>query len=664
MWRSWQDQDIRQRRSRAFRALALGLLVAGVALAGNLRFASADRLPPDPVEELRQVLRQGHILTVGIVPDPKEKEKQINLRKEQLRFREESLKARIKRIDNLGDMARALLLREWRDREDTLREPDFGVGSVDLAAREALLARFEKKFLEVAEIGTLTDKWAAANLVSRTATLIRTGGVKSEIVQSRVANLAPSLALMAREPDGNRPEEAAQVRAAAAEALGNLRGAPTEAVKALEDVLVQDKARGPRRAAAGALSTMIRILSPSERKAESSLGKLDAPRRDVINTGSAVVPLAAQHINVKKEPDAEVRRQCANAISLTARVMAEYIRDLDPRQEERFPPPGRPRSAEEKREIQRYADDVREEREAFMTLMKTLQGAAGALAVAGSDPDEEVRLRAYEALDQMGNARERLLRRQNSIPQLEPKPVVEGGGERGGEAVRASAQIPEDPLLKGLEQSLPTLIQGLSDKAAMIRLAAAAGLEMMGPNAAAAVPALVQAAGDENLFVRWASARAIGAVGADKLPEKDTALAVKKLSDLLLDDADLDVRAAAAFALGRYGPEARDAMPALAQTVSSREFRFREPELRIAAIRSIEEIGTGAVKQGVPALAEALSAPDVRVRRSAAEALNRFGPLANEARDALRKAMSDPDAEVSRAASEALLKIEPVPKSK
>jgi HEAT repeat protein len=56
-------------------------------------------------------------------------------------------------------------------------------------------------------------------------------------------------------------------------------------------------------------------------------------------------------------------------------------------------------------------------------------------------------------------------------------------------------------------------------------------------------------------------------------------------------------------------------------------------------------------------LAGALSSPDARVRRAAAEALAAFGPAARPAIDALRRSLDDEDADVRRAASDALLNL-------
>jgi HEAT repeat protein len=52
-----------------------------------------------------------------------------------------------------------------------------------------------------------------------------------------------------------------------------------------------------------------------------------------------------------------------------------------------------------------------------------------------------------------------------------------------------------------------------------------------------------------------------------------------------------------------------------------------------------------------------LTNPADRVRRAAAEALGRLGPLARDAEPALRRALDDPEDLVRKAAAEALINL-------
>jgi len=112
-----------------------------------------------------------------------------------------------------------------------------------------------------------------------------------------------------------------------------------------------------------------------------------------------------------------------------------------------------------------------------------------------------------------------------------------------------------------------------------------------------------------------------------------------------LHDPDVTVRAAAGAALGRLGPDARAAVPAL------RDGLEKDP-VWIATV--LCQIGAGAAQD----LGKALADPDVSIRRNAALALNKMGPpLANEAMAALGKAILDDDQQVRQHALHALSRI-------
>jgi HEAT repeat protein len=81
-----------------------------------------------------------------------------------------------------------------------------------------------------------------------------------------------------------------------------------------------------------------------------------------------------------------------------------------------------------------------------------------------------------------------------------------------------------------------------------------------------------------------------------------------------IGDEDESVRRAAVGALGRLGPAARDAVPALISTL-------RDDGLRDAAADSLVLIGLPAV----PALLDAVQNGTSSVRWQAAEALTRIG---------------------------------------
>ncbi len=162
---------------------------------------------------------------------------------------------------------------------------------------------------------------------------------------------------------------------------------------------------------------------------------------------------------------------------------------------------------------------------------------------------------------------------------------------------------------------LPTLRQGLRDKLAENRAAAAGVLALMGPKAEKAVSALAAA----------------------------------------LKDDDLTVRGEVATALGEIGPEAKGALPALLAATGQKDFDFVEPHITIA----LGKIGPAAV----PALTAALMAKDIKRRRTAATALGLIGAGATDAVPALTAALADAEPVVRRSAAQALGQVGPGAKS-
>jgi HEAT repeat protein len=99
------------------------------------------------------------------------------------------------------------------------------------------------------------------------------------------------------------------------------------------------------------------------------------------------------------------------------------------------------------------------------------------------------------------------------------------------------------------------------------------------------------------------------------------------------------VRVVVVKTLGRIGPSALPLVIGFGEDPS--------PYVQAAALEVLDE----ARDKAVPALRQALSHPDVRRRRFAANSLGRLGPAAAPAADALtRAAVEDPDAEVRKRA--------------
>ncbi len=105
------------------------------------------------------------------------------------------------------------------------------------------------------------------------------------------------------------------------------------------------------------------------------------------------------------------------------------------------------------------------------------------------------------------------------------------------------------------------------------------------------------------------------------------------------------VREAAARALGRFGPEAKIAIPEL-----SRALHDNQGRVRWEAATALGLIG----KDSVKALIKAMDGSDAKARHATAYALGQIGPDAIDAVPALTKSLNDPDQAVRNSAAYSL----------
>jgi hypothetical protein len=389
------------------------------------------------------------------------------------------------------------------------------------------------------------------------------------------------------------------------------------------------------------MNLMQRIIQINPVRGKNILG-IEASPREIVQTGRAVVPVAAIGIT---DTDPQVRRNSADAIRLASVALLDMLPSMEDRRiimpdsSSRRDTPGLPEAT----------PDV------VMPLAQALLAQATTMARASRDPDEGVRLRACQALEDMAIARQRITGKGGSDITFPPPGGDDGGSSRldtRHEYIAfARAQTQPQTAGQAIEATLSTVPKNLRDPDVAVRLAALDYLEMLGPDAAPAAPAIIAALRDPNLFVRWAATRVLGKIGPVNLNESIPALA------RLLADPDLDVRVTAAAVLEHFGKDAAPAADAIARAVNRGDAEFR-----IAALRALPAIGPRAADH-VPAVVMALNHPDERVRRAAAIVLGRLGPAARSAEPALRRALGDKDAEVRRNASDALLDIIPPPSS-
>jgi HEAT repeat protein len=592
---------------------------AVAALAGLLYLGSPLQGAENPIENLRSDLRVR-------VFDPARNP-------EALAARRQALMADIADLRGVGDMRKAVMLNEWLDQDQEL-----AIATIDRTLRDGLLHKLLETLRQTMKSGDDTARLAAATMIGEMGISIRGRTTSTGLTDpggfSRT--MAPDLAnLIEHDPDP-------AVRTAAAQAMANINPPPQVAAAALRSLLNSNDPVLRRTASASLMNLMQRINLINTVRGKNTIG-VEATPAQIVETGRAVVPVAAIGLS---DPDAQVRRYSADAIRLAGVALLDMLP-----------------SAEDRRIVMVETSAKREPLglpeatpEVVRPLAQALLLQATTMAQASRDPDEGVRLRACQALEDMAIARQRITGKGGSDITFPPPGGDDGGSSRldtRHEYIAfARAQVPPQTAAQAVELTLKTVPKNLRDPDVAVRLAALDYLEMLGPDAAPAAPALVAALRDPNLFVRWAAARTLGKIGPVHLDESIPALA------RLLSDPDLDVRVTAAAVLEHFGKDAAPAAAAIARSVNRGDAEFR-----IAALRALQAIGPRGADY-VPVVITALNHPDERVRRAAAIVLGRLGPAAAAAEPALRRALSDKDAEVRKNASDALLDILPRPSAK
>ncbi len=517
--------------------------------------------------------------------------------------RDRLLKARIQALERLGELARALVLREWRDEDQ-----DYRVAAVDRPNRLSLARRFEQAVRDVLGQGDDASRLAVLRLLAEMGTTTHGVGTKHGIARSLGSDLVE---LTWRGEAG--------MCAAALQTLGQIDPEPEVALSAFSGLLSSEDP-SLRLAAADGLVCWIRTLAILATRSSEPDG-VAVSRADFVSAGRSIVPLAARGLRADQP---EIRRRSAQAIGYVATALHTWV--LAARSLEAIEEP----------------DSFQHRTEQLAPLMLALKDEWPALMHALADADGEVRYRVGWALEDMAIPREMLM-------QQPTRPSPEGAKTVPVATVRPStffsiSSSPGDG--EQLQLTVQALAAQLSQGDLQARRSALDTLESLGQDGALATAELVGALGDPDKFVRWAAARTLGKI----TPGADETIALR-LAQLLTDD-DLDVRLAAATALERLGPAAKPAIADLCRTVGS-----TDAELRLTALRVLGAIGAPDAYETIPDAAVALRDADLRVRLVAAQVLGRFGPAARQAVPALCQALQDGSPDVQKAAGEALLNI-------
>lgn len=203
---------------------------------------------------------------------------------------------------------------------------------------------------------------------------------------------------------------------------------------------------------------------------------------------------------------------------------------------------------------------------------------------------------------------------------------------------------------RGKGTDVVTLIQQLAHRDANLRLSAAEALRDLGPNAVDAVPALLLAAVDVHASVQQASCAALDRVDP-QWPANPRAYAAIGALVKKLGGRSTDVAQTASYLLSKIGPLA---IPELIEALSDKERDLRQ----VWVARTIGRIGPNAAA-AVPALARELSNEHAHVRQAAAEALSKIGPASEPAVPGIVVLLADSHPAVRQAAARSLACVGP-----
>jgi HEAT repeat protein len=156
---------------------------------------------------------------------------------------------------------------------------------------------------------------------------------------------------------------------------------------------------------------------------------------------------------------------------------------------------------------------------------------------------------------------------------------------------------------------------------------------------------------DASAGVRAEAARALERVAADLVKDRnaDVASVVADLAEAIRVEKEADVRYEQAVALGRYGPQAKGAVTALATACVD-----TDPKVQAAAATALGRIGKDA-KAALESLLPLVKSQDVEVRKAGIFAIGRIEPDdVSKASEAIAKFTTDADEQTRKEAVSSL----------
>ena len=253
---------------------------------------------------------------------------------------------------------------------------------------------------------------------------------------------------------------------------------------------------------------------------------------------------------------------------------------------------------------------------------KTLSANLDQLVVLVADTDSRTRAKAAQTLGKLDK---------KQLPESVVKACVVALSD-GDFAVRIAATESVKSLSISDSAVLNALAGNLVDDLALLRVTLET-LSGFGEKAASMIPAVSLLATHEKAEVRVAAINALAAI------EKDSQQLTGRLINAL-DDKEWEVRRVVGVALGKLGPEAKNAVPKLFRLLSSDEDRD-------FASSALKEINTAPV-EAIPLLMEKLDSEERRTAFYAVSLLGKIGPPAAEAIPKLEAMLAKPSSDSGR----------------